>query len=351
MKSKTWLFLLSFALMLGFLPLAAQPDLKQVTVEVVTDEFIFSDPPFAECHASSVVELSDGKMMSSWFGGTHEKKPDVTIWGSIKTDDGWSEPTEWADGIISESERYACWNPVLFQTRENELFLFYKVGPSPREWWGEYKTSTDNGATWSDVMKLPDGLLGPIRNKPIYLANGSILSGSSVETKKTWHAHMEISEDHGQTWSKVSLDTTTGFRIIQPTLMTLENGDILAYMRSKEDYVIESRSSNQGKTWSVPRKTQLPNSNAGIDAVTLSNGLHVLVYNPLQQGEWEEERTKLFVAVSEDGENWEDVHKLEDNEEGEFSYPAVIQSSDGRIHITYTHDRTNIRYVVLELAQ
>ncbi len=334
------------------LPLNAQGDVDSWTVEVLVDEFIFSDPPFAECHASSVVELSDGTLMATWFGGTRERNPDVTIWGSIKTDDGWSEPTEWADGIISESERYACWNPVLFLTRKNELFLFYKVGPSPREWWGEYKTSADNGATWSDVVKLPDGLLGPVRNKPIYLSNGNILSGSSVETKKTWHAHMEISEDHGQTWSRVQLDTTTGYKIIQPTLLSLEGGDILTLMRSNQGVIVESRSSDMGRTWTTPAKASLPNPNSGIDAVTLSNGLHLLVYNPHPGGgRWVEGRAKLNVAISDNGTDWRDIHKLEDNEEGEFSYPAVIESSDGRIHITYTHDRTNIRYVVLELAQ
>ncbi|MEM9328588.1 MAG: sialidase family protein [Bacteroidota bacterium] len=328
-----------------------QSDLSKIQAQVTTNEQIFANPPFQECHASSLVELSNGNIMAVWFGGTREKNPDVTIWGSTKTEAGWSEPAMLADGVIDENQRYACWNPVLFQTKEGELFLFYKVGLSPREWWGEYKTSSDDGATWSDAVKLPQGILGPIRNKPIYLTNGDILSGSSVETNKSWHAHMELSRDQGRSWSKIPLDTTTGYKIIQPTLLTLEGGEILTLMRSNQGTVVESRSTDQGKTWSVPAKSKLPNPNSGIDAVTLSNGLHLLVYNPHPGGgRWVEGRAKLNVAISNNGTDWIDIHKLEDNEEGEYSYPAVIEAKDGSVHITYTDDRKNVRYVVLELV-
>ncbi|MGZ5425483.1 MAG: peptidylprolyl isomerase, partial [Candidatus Aminicenantales bacterium] len=88
-----------------------------------------------------------------------------------------------------------------------------------------------------------------------------------------------------------------------------------------------------------------PNPNSGIDAVTLRDGRHVLVYNPLTEG-----RGILAVAVSDDGRNWTRALTLEEEKGAEFSYPAVIQARDGLVHITYTWKRQGIRHVVLDPA-
>ena len=96
--------------------------------------------------------------------------------------------------------------------------------------------------------------------------------------------------------------------------------------------------------------TSNANPNSGTDAVTLHNGWQLLVYNPLLAGkEWWEGRSVLRVALSADGINWKDAFTLEDHREGEYSYPAVIQTKDGVIHITYTHARSRIRHVQLKL--
>lgn len=321
------------------------------SVTTVKTEFIFETAPFKECHASTIAETKDGALLAAWFGGTSESNKDVEIWLSSCKNGQWLAPVSVANGVISDSERYACWNPVLYRTDEKTISLYYKVGLNPRAWWGMVIRSTDEGKTWSKPEKLPDGILGPIKNKPITLASGIILSPSSIETEnKEWHAHIERSADNGKTWEKIDIDPTNPSKVIQPTLLTYSGGKIQALLRSNQNVIMESWSDDEGKTWSPLAKTSLLNPNSGIDAVTLKSGIQVLIYNPAISGkEWSNGRAKLNVAVSADGKTWNDLLKLEDEQSGEFSYPAVIQTSNGLVHITYTHNRKTIKHVVIKL--
>jgi predicted neuraminidase len=246
--------------------------------------------------------------------------------------------------------RYPAWNPVLFEESKGKLFLFYKVGPNPREWWGLYKTSDDDGKTWSPSVKLPKGTLGPIKNKPIQLATGVILSPSSIEEENgRWKGHIEKSVDGGKSWSIIQRDTNKKFDIIQPSILKYPNGKLQVLCRSKQGKVVQAWSYDNGNTWSQLSETELLNPNSGTDAVTLKSGKQLIVYNPDVPGkEWSEGRGKLRVACSMDGKNWRDVAVLENGTKEEYSYPAVIQTKDGLIHISYTFDRKNIKHVVLE---
>jgi alpha-L-fucosidase len=316
---------------------------------LLDSDFIFSNAPFQSCHASSLVALPGNKIMAVWFGGKHESNPDVSIWASVNEKGVWSDPKEIANGIQNDALRYACWNPVLFKSRSGLLFLHYKVGRSPREWWAEMKISADNGVTWSSTKKLPDGFLGPIKNKPMQLKNGDILYPSSTESNDNiWTIHIERSDSLGNNWKKINIDCDT-FNVIQPSLLTYANGRMQLLCRSKQNVIAESWSFDNGNTWQKVRATSLSNPNSGIDVVSLANGAQMLVYNPLPHGnEWWEGRSVLRVAVSIDGKDWRDIFTLEEHKEGEYSYPAVIQSSDGIIHISYTSKRKKIKYVRLK---
>ncbi len=317
----------------------------QINLKKVSEELIFNSPPFAQCHASSIVEVTHNKFLTAAFGGTREGNKDVCIWLSTKENGKWSNPVMMADGIINDTLRYPCWNPVLFKAKEGKLFLFYKVGPAVIPWWGMVRTSTDDGKTWASPERLPDGILGPIKNKPVQLANGTILFPSSTETKDSWKVHIEKSTDLGKTWQYIPIDPDTEFNVIQPSILIYPNNKLQILCRSKNNSIVQAFSEDNGNTWGALTKTDLPNPNSGTDALTLKNGWHLLVYNPTIQGKGG--RAKLNVAVSKDGIKWSDKIILENEEQGEFSYPAVIQAKDGKIHITYTYNRVNVKHVVL----
>src|SRR5260370_275908 len=132
---------------------------------VILSEFIFEKAPFPSCHASTLVETKSG-LVVAWFGGKREKDPSVGIWLSRHLDGKWTEPVEVANGEQPGRDRLPCWNPVLFRPKDGPLLLFYKVGPSPSKWWGMVRTSDDDGKTWSDARRLPDGIIGPVKKKP-----------------------------------------------------------------------------------------------------------------------------------------------------------------------------------------
>lgn len=309
---------------------------------IVRSEFIFETAPFKSCHASTIAQMTEG-FAAAWFGGTAEKNPDVGIWFSTCLHGGdWTAPVEVTNGVQEKGKRVPCWNPVLFRPKEGPLLLFYKAGPSPSRWWGMLMTSTDNGKTWSKPQKLPEGFLGPIKNKPIQLADGALLCPSSTEDHG-WRIHIERTPDLGQTWTKTEpLNRTKDFDAIQPTILTHPNNRLQLLCRSKQGRITECWSEDEGKTWGPMKATELPNPSSGIDAVTLKDGRHLLVYNPTTR-----DRTPLSIAISKDGAAWNTVFALEDVP-GEFSYPAVIQASDNLVHVTYTWKRERIKHIVID---
>jgi predicted neuraminidase len=319
---------------------------------VVTSEFIFERAPFPSAHASTIVETRDG-LVAAWFGGTKERDPDVGIWVSRHDGARWSAPVEVANGVQPDGTRHPCWNPVLFQPSGGPLLLFYKVGPSPSAWWGLVRSSADHGRTWSAPVKLPEGILGPIRAKPVELRPGVLLAGSSTE-HDGWIVHMErysgawTADALGATanWQKSgALNVPAEFGAIQPTILVHPPSSLQILCRTRQRVIAESWSQDDGRTWSPMKATPLPNPSAGIDAVRLADGRFLLVYNPTATG-----RAKLDVAMSADGKMWKRAVVLEDSE-GEYSYPAMIQSRDGRVHLTYTWKRERIKHVVLDPAR
>ncbi len=329
-------------------------------------EFIFTSAPFASCHASTVVELPNGDVMSAWFGGTAEGNPDVAIWSSRRTGGQWLAPAE-----LVREPNIATYNPVLFYSKDHRLWFYYKFGPHPDVWTAGRRWSADDGKTWSEVEHLPAGLYGPIRAKPLVMPDGTIVSGSSVESYRSWACWIERSTDNGKTWTRfgpitvragtspapvrgdapAAVPGSSEWRhtegIIQPSVISLGGKHLRFYARStaRTGKICVADSNDGGITWTQARPIDLPNPNSGIDAVALRDGRIVLVYNHTDHG-----RTPLNLAVSKDGEHFRMFYVLED-QPGEYSYPAMVQAKNGDLLITYTWKRQRIRYVRFPLAE
>lgn len=340
---------------LAALPLTAAP----------RAEFIYEEAPFPSCHASTIVETQPGEFLAAWFGGSAEGRPDVAIWAARKAAGKWSAPFE-----LAREPHIAAYNPVLFFSRNGVLWFYYKFGPSPSSWTAARRASRDRGLTWSPVEHLPAGLYGPIKDKPLVLPDGTIVSGTSVESYHSWACWVERSTDNGRTWTRhgpiaatpagprahtanAPLPPVPGVEewnrtsgIIQPAIVPLA-GRLRMFVRSTRDIgrICYADSRDAGVTWTQAQPTSLPNPNSGIDAVALRDGRILLVYNHSENG-----RTPLNLAVSRDGDHWKMFLALE-SDPGEYSYPAIIQSADGNVHVTYTWNRRKIRHVEVPLAE
>ncbi len=347
---------LSLLLTLGAAALSAAP----------RAEFIYQKAPFPSCHASTIVELAPGEFMAAWFGGREEGASDVAIWGARRTESGWSEPFE-----MAREEHTPTWNPVLFAAADGTIWLYYKFGPNPQEWTAARRASRDGGKTWLPPEHLPAGIYGPIKNKPLVEGDGTIVSGTSVESYRSWSCWAEVSRDNGKTWTRhgpimpedlgqvkpgapMKLAAVPGSEnwhrthgIIQPAVVPLGAQRIRMFVRATQDIgrICYTDSLDSGATWTPAQRTELPNPNSGIDAVGLRDGRIAMVYNHTERG-----RSPLNVAVSREGDRWNNFLALE-TEPGEFSYPAVIQAHNGSLHITYTWNRRKIKHVVVPLNE
>ena len=312
-------------------------------------EFIYEAAPFPSCHASTIAETPGG-LVAAWFGGTREGHPDVGIWLSRHVDGKWSVPAEVATGAGADGKQTACFNPVLFQPKGGPLLLFYKSGGHPQGWAAFLKTSADGGATWSQAASLPGGFVGPVKNKPVQLADGSLLCGSSIETRETpgkWRVQFERTADLGKTWTKTDfLNDGVAISAIQPSILFLGGEKLLALGRTRQAKLFQITSDDAGRTWGEMKLIALPNPNSGTDAVTLRDGRHLLIYNHTARG-----RSPLNLAVSRDGKTWDAALVLEDEPKAEFSYPAIIQTRDGLVHITYTWKRKKVCHTLIDPAK
>jgi len=222
--------------------------------------------------------------------------------------------------------------------------------------------SEDNGETWSAPVELVEGDTtggrGPVKNKAIYLSDGTIMAPASHEPNPCWYAFVDVSKDDGKTWEAMPYvpggEGEDHIPLIQPTLWESKPGNVHMLIRSAKGKIYKSDSTDNGKTWCEAYETGLPNPNSGIDCVKTPDGKVMLVYNPAG-GNWGD-RTPLTLAMSEDnGKTWTDILTLEEAEVGreedvEYSYPAITEK-DGILHITYTYNRVSIVYWQVEIRK
>ncbi|MFU0833216.1 MAG: Sialidase A [Oscillospiraceae bacterium] len=335
--------------------------------EILKREFIFPELSSGMCHASTVLPLDDGSVLAAWFGGSHEGNEDTAIWLSARRNGHWEEPVR-----IAYSEE-AHWNPVLRDSGNNKIVLYFKVGDVIAQWRTMYCVSGDGGLTWSEPKELvagDRGGRGPVRNKILKLKSGRLLAPASAEGE-IWRAFADISDDDGCTWRKseeiqiknlqfnygertdqgstieVSEQSFYGRGVIQPTLWESRSGLVHMFLRSTEGAIYRSDSDDGGETWTPVQRTKLPNNNSGIDLAQANDGVLYLACNPVGVN-WGSRTPMSLLQSLDDGDTWERLLDL-DSGVGEFSYPAVV-AKDSKLYITYSWKRKSIAYWEISIA-
>ena len=324
--------------------------LPQRGTQVVVDEFLYKRASFPECHSASIVETKKGDLVATYFGGTKERNPDVCIWVSrkLKGKTDWTPPQMVADGVFSPDYREACWNPVIYEMPNGELRIYFKIGVNVAKWKGWLVRSKDGGKTWGKREQLPDTIYGPIKNKPI-LNKGRLISPTSDE-RDGWKLYFEYSDDLGKTWKRTAyVDAEQGIKAIQPSIIVLPDGRLEALCRTRSRHIGVTYSNDNGETWSKLTFIDTPNNNSGIDAVNLQDGSYALICNdwPIEPDKEKGARTPLSIMRSQDGIHWNHWITLEDSPILQYSYPSIIQSRDGHIHVVYTWRRQRVKHVEL----
>lgn len=320
---------------------------RAISLTTVNHSHVFgNDRPFEQCHASTMIDIRNGKYLFAWFAGTREKGDDVGIWMADGEPGKWS-PVRLAVKIRNEPH----WNPVLFKAPGGRIFLFFKVGKEIDYWETWVQHSDDDGTSWSaprELVKGDKGGRGPVRNQPIVLSDHSWLAPASIEHDGIWNAFVDRSDDEGITWHSsdtLTLDRTaiTGEGIIQPALWESSPGNVHMLLRSSSGNICRSDSRDYGKTWTPVYKTDLPNNNSGIDVTQIAGDTIALIYNPVSKN-WGD-RFPITIAISTDnGKTWPCRLNIEKGKgEDELSYPDILYQ-DGYLVCCYTWNRKSIAF-------
>lgn len=304
---------------------------------------------FRSSHASTVVKMDDGRLMSAYFAGDEEGADNVRIYFSVYDNGSWSEPVQ-----VPSEDSVAHWNPVLINFG-TYVRLYYKVGAEIPYWVTKYTDTKDGGKTWSTPKELvpgdTSGGRGPVRNKTVVLSDATVIAGASTEQGQ-WRAFFDLSVDGGKTWEKTDYITAYGVNgkeigMIQPTIWQDSEGEVHAMFRTDCGRIYRSDSKDLGRTWCEAYSTGLMNNYSGIDCVMTEDGRLWLVHTPIGMGL----RNILILSVSEDnGKTWKDVTTLAGNLfdlTAEYSYPAIIAEGN-KLYITYTNKRRTINYAFIE---
>jgi predicted neuraminidase len=333
-------------------------------------------------HSSCLVEAANGDLLVCWFEGSGERTAtDVRIRGArlAAGGDAWTAPLELAD-----TPDFPDLNPVLFIDPEQRLWLFWIVvpaerwedsllkyrvsddylGPGPPRWrWqdavllkpaADFQERVASGVAGEDLERFDYGRhsVSPIdslveaagdpslqqrgwmpRNHLLVLPTGRWLL--PLYSDGFYVGLMAISDDRGATWRAGG--PIPGVAINQPAVVRRRDGTLVAFMRREGRIpplrVQVSSSADDGETWTVAESIDVPNPNASLEVIALADGRWVMIFNDLEEG-----RDSLAVALSEDeGRTWPHTRRVEHLPGGEFHYPSIIQTADGRIHATYTY--------------
>jgi predicted neuraminidase len=330
-------------------------------------------PIFPSAHAANLLELKNGDLLCAWFSGTWEGDSDVTIVVSrlAAGSNEWTKPM-----VVDHHQGESYQNPVLFEAPDGVIWLFHTTqgaGEGQANSKVLLAKSKDGGKTWDGPSVLFDQPGAFVRHPVVVLADGTWMlpmyftpTKGITDGSQAHYSVVKLSSDQGRHWKDSRIPNSNGY--VQPSIVRLKNGKYLAFLRSRYADNIFRSTSDDGKTWSAPQRTQLPNNNASIQAATLSDGNVVIAFNNVgsvvRDGKPKTgPRKPLSVAMSKDGgESWTAIRDLETGElppgaapiptksklpgREEFSYASILQTRQGLIHVAYTYRRYTIKDVV-----
>ncbi len=296
-------------------------------------------------HPATVAELQNGDLYIAYYSGTGEYEQDTRCYGMrlAKGSDKWTDPV-----IIADTPERSDGNVAVWQAPDGVVWMFYVVnyGPTWCHARVKYKTSKDNGHTWSDSDLLAFEKGSMARSRPILLNDGDYLlplyheTGDDEEkTAVDTCSYFLRYHPATKTWTESNrIYSNTGN--LQASPVQIDDNYLVAYIRPGGDffpnpnrYLYRSESRDGGKTWTTGELTEFKNPNSATDFIKLQNGHLLLVYNDTNTGD----RMPLTIAISTDNDKSYPHRRNVINKPGDTAaYPSAIQTQDGKIHIVYT---------------
>jgi predicted neuraminidase len=309
-------------------------------------ELIFEKIPEAAAHhASSITEAANGDLLVTWYGGSYESSDDEALYFARRRKGAryWDPPR-----MLLRNPEHPVGNAVIFTTRDGRVWIIWgRIEATqplrPHGGWDStrlmMRVSTDNGNTWSKDTLFPMDTAGWLpRNVAIRLQSGATMVPVSDERNNRDLSFFLITRDNGATWTRSENIPNSQPQGEQPAVAQRQDGSLLAFLRTAPR-LLQTESSD-GIRWSPAKVTGFKNPDAAISLCALNNGRLLLVWNNNERG-----RSPLHIARSTDnGATWSPPLMLESNP-GEYSYPSVIQTRDGKIHVVYTYRRYSIKHV------
>jgi predicted neuraminidase/peroxiredoxin len=311
-----------------------------------SSELIFTKiPGVAVHHCSTITEAPNGDMLCLWYAGSYESSDDQALYLARlpKGQRIWTAPHR----IVWDPEAPPG-NAVIFTGPDQRVWIVWgrMEGSRPTRrgsGWSQCRlmarTSKDNGNTWTADEEMPNSFAWLPRNAPFTMKDGRFALPISGHVDSVYAGFLLVLEPDNRTWKRFGL--MPGGE--QPTVIQRDSGELLCLMRG-EPRILQSVSGDGGTTWTTPRRTELKCPDSGIAMTKLKSGRVLLAYNDTDKSD----RTPFNVIQStDDGKTWGEMKAIE-QDWGEFSYPCIVQSSDGMVHLTYTYRRFSIKHVTFD---